>query len=82
MGNSPSSDQGTRGARLDVTRDDSPVEVALGLLALVLRVEMFGFMLPIEHTNDNSEEGRDDRYVLSTGARVSIFISPLTVVYV
>jgi hypothetical protein len=52
----PPPDQGTRRARPDVTSDDFSVEVALGLLALMLGVEMRWLMLFIKHPNDNSED--------------------------
>ncbi len=62
---SPSPDQSTRRPRPDVTSDDFPVEVALGLLALILCVEMRRLMLLIEHPNDDSEERRDNRHALN-----------------
>ncbi len=65
VGDRRTPDQGTRRPRPDVTRDDFPIEAALGLLALMLRVEMRRLVLPIEHPNDDCEERRDDRHALS-----------------
>ena len=61
----PLPDEAPRRTRMDVSNDHFPVKIELPLLALVLGVEVSRLMLAVEHSNDDSEEDRDDRHASS-----------------
>ena len=49
------------------------IEIKLRLLTLVLRMEVRRLMLPVEHTNHDSKESRDDRHAIKFTATVQDF---------
>ncbi len=57
------SDKAQRCSRLDISDDHLSVQIELGLLALVLRMEVRRLMLLVEHPDEDSEERRDNRHV-------------------
>jgi len=60
----PLANQPHGGLGLDASRQYLPLEVELGLLSLMLRMEVRRLMLFVEHPNHNPEERRDDRHIV------------------
>ncbi len=66
-------DEATSGLRIDVPGYHLATEIKLRLLTLVLGMEVRRLMLPVEHTNHDSKESRDDRHAIKFTAACKIF---------
>src|SRR5207244_902341 len=64
MGRCPLLDEATSGLGIDVSGYHLAIEIKLRLLTLVLGMEVRRLMLPVEHTNHDSKESRDDRHAI------------------
>ncbi len=62
MGRCPLLDEATSGLRTNCSGHHLSVEVKFRLLPLVIGMEMRRFMLPVEHTDHDAKERRDDRH--------------------
>ena len=58
----PLTNQPQRSLRLNVAGSHLPAEIERRILALMLGVEVRGFVLLVEHPNHDSEENGDDRH--------------------
>ena len=61
----PVADEPTRLSGADLAGDELSIKVELRVLAAMLGVEMSRLMLAVEHTDDDSEEYRDERHAPS-----------------
>lgn len=52
----PLPDEAERRFRVDASNNHLTVQIKLGMLSLVLRMEVGGLMLPVKHADDDTEE--------------------------